>query len=113
MSPAFAAPSDAQTPARAPAAQEESPTFNTQSDTDQKAQCANNPTMMSIAGEGDATPASPSAKDKAAQNNKRIHPVTGYGDSENMWQKLASMERDNVPNLSKYPNNKSAFIVQV
>ena len=30
-----------------------------------------------------------------------------------MWQKLASLERDNAPNVTKFPNNKSSFIIQV
>ena len=60
--------------------------------------------MMSIIEENDK---------KAATNNKRIHPVTGYSDTENMWQKLANIEKDVVPSMNKYPNKKSQFIVQV
>ena len=50
-------------------------------------------------------------KEKEDKSKKRIHPVTGYSDTENMWQKLACIERDNVPNVSKYPNNKSAYTI--
>ena len=45
------------------------------------------------------------------QNNKRVHPVTGYADSENMWQKLASLEKDNIPAKNKYPNKRSQFVI--
>ena len=54
--------------------------------------------MMSIIEENDK---------KTGQNNKRIHTVTGYSDTENMWQKLANLEKDPVPNMDKYPNKKS------
>ena len=30
-----------------------------------------------------------------------------------MWQKLANLERDAAPNMNKYPNAKSQFILQV
>ena len=85
--------------------------LKTQSDIEQKTQLTGNPTMMSIIEETVSKPESDAKKDKAAASNKRIHPVTGYSDSENMWQKLVSLERDNVPNVSKYPNNKSAFTI--
>ena len=58
--------------------------------------------MMSIIEENDK---------KTASNNKRIHPVTGYSDTENMWQKLANIEKDVVQSMNKYPNKKSQFIV--
>ena len=35
----------------------------------------------------------------------RIHPVPGYQDSENMWQKLVNMEKDTISNVSRFPNN--------
>ena len=41
------------------------------------------------------------------QHKSRIHSVTGYSDTENMWQKLANLERDPMPNMEKYPNKKS------
>ena len=67
--------------------------------------------MMSIIEESQTKP---QTKDKTkGDNNKRIHSVTGYSDSENMWQRLGNLERDNAQNTNKYPNNKSTFIIQV
>ena len=44
---------------------------------------------------------------------KRIHPVTGYADTENMWQKLASLEKDTIPTKNKFPNKRSQYMIQV
>lgn len=43
----------------------------------------------------------------------RTHPVAGYVDSENMWQRLLNVEKDTIPTTSRYPNNKSKYMVQV
>ena len=46
-------------------------------------------------------------------NRGRIHPVQGYSDQENMWTKLANIEKDSLSTATRYPNSKSQFIVQV
>ena len=54
-------------------------------------------------------------KEKTGRANidkKRIHPVTGYTDSENMWMKIGNLEKD-LNNTNKYPNKRSQYIVQV
>ena len=43
----------------------------------------------------------------------RVHPVAGYSDGENMWHKLANLEKDKETNVNKYPNNKSLYTIQV
>ena len=43
----------------------------------------------------------------------RTHPVAGYSDSENMWQRLANLEKDTISNVTRHPNNKSTYILQV
>lgn len=46
----------------------------------------------------------------SSATNKRIHPVTGYSDFENMWQKIGNLEKD-LPHTNKYPNKRSQFII--
>lgn len=43
----------------------------------------------------------------------RIHPVSGYSDTENMWQRLANLEKDTISNATRYPNKKSKYVLQV
>jgi hypothetical protein len=42
----------------------------------------------------------------------RIHPVPGYPDSENMWEKLWNLEKPDAL-VTKYPNSRSEFLFQV
>ena len=47
-----------------------------------------------------------------SKKQSRIHPVDGYSNSENMWEKIWNLEKQTeqqVPN--KYPNYRSEFIV--
>ena len=39
---------------------------------------------------------------KEKLNRGRVHSVPGYNDSENMWYKIISLEKDSVPNPNKY-----------
>ena len=41
----------------------------------------------------------------------RLHPVAGYSDSENMWQRLTNLEKETISNVTRYPNNKSKYIL--
>ena len=43
----------------------------------------------------------------------RVHPVSGYSDSENMWQRLTNLEKETISNITRFPNNKSKYILQV
>ena len=43
----------------------------------------------------------------------RVHPVPGYGDGENMWQRLINLEKETISNVAKFPNNKSTYTIQV
>ena len=38
--------------------------------------------------------------------------MAGYPDSENMWTKIGTMEKE-IPNTNKYPNNRSQYTIQV
>ena len=85
MSPTFAAPTEAPTPIySATTGQDETLDHGqrTQSDTEQKASLMMNPTMMSIIEESQTKP---SVNEKTASKDKRVHPVPGYSNSENMW----------------------------
>ncbi len=42
----------------------------------------------------------------------RIHPVPGYSDNENMWEKLWNLEKPDAL-TTKFPNNRSEFLFQV
>ncbi len=42
----------------------------------------------------------------------RIHPVEGYSNSENMWEKLWNLEKAEAP-PNKYPNQRSEYLVNV
>lgn len=46
---------------------------------------------------------------------RRIHPVPGYLDSENMWEKLLNLEKMAVcpPQPLRYCNNKNRFNIAV
>jgi hypothetical protein len=53
--------------------------------------------------------------ERARKNNKRIYPVSGYSDHENMWEKLINVEKvekcpNSNPNLS---NNKHKYNICV
>ena len=50
---------------------------------------------------------------KEKQSRNRIHPVPNYSDSENMWQKLVNLEKDPICTITRHPNNKSMFSIQV
>ena len=45
-------------------------------------------------------------------SKSRVHPVIGYTDKENLWEKIWNMERTDAP-PSKYTNNRSSFYLQV
>ena len=54
-------------------------------------------------------------KQDSAENLKkksRIHPVTNYADSVNMWEKLFCLEKEEK-NVTRYPNGRSMFTIQV
>ena len=44
---------------------------------------------------------------------KRIHPVNGYSDQENMWQKIANIDSASFTNTNKYQNKRSMVLCQV
>ena len=50
---------------------------------------------------------------KEKLNRERIHPVPGYKDSENMWHRLANIEKEPIPNPNKHANKKSVYTIQV
>jgi hypothetical protein len=35
----------------------------------------------------------PKSGEETTKNNSRIHPVEGYSDTENMWEKLWNLEK--------------------
>lgn len=41
---------------------------------------------------------------RQALSAKRIHPVNGYSDHENMWSKIANIDSPNFLNTNKYSN---------
>ena len=45
-----------------------------------------------------------------SKKNQRIHPVEGYSNSENMWEKLWNLDKPDQP-PNKYPNFRSEFII--
>lgn len=51
----------------------------------------------------------------AAMYAKRIHPVPGYSNTENMWEKLLNLEKVPVcpPCPLKYQNHKDRFNIAV
>ena len=55
------------------------------------------------------------ARDLAVKNAKRIHPVPGYSDTENMWEKLLNLERTAAcpPLPTSYQNNKNRYNIAV
>ena len=55
------------------------------------------------------------ARDLAVKNAKRIHPVPGYSDTENMWEKLLNLERTSScpPPPAGCLNNKNRFNIAV
>lgn len=44
---------------------------------------------------------------------KRIHPVNGYSDHENMWHKIGNIDSPNFINTNKHANKRSMFLCQV
>ena len=44
--------------------------------------------------------------------NSRIHPVIGYPDNENMWEKVWQLEKGDTY-TTKYPNHRSEFLFYV
>ena len=50
-------------------------------------------------------------KEKLCRN--RIYPVPGYNDSQNMWHRLGSIEKDPIHTTSRFPNKKSLYLLQV
>ena len=51
-------------------------------------------------------------EDQEPTNMSRVHPVTGYSDTENMWVKLCNVEK-NVQVENRYQNDKSLTTIQV
>lgn len=51
-------------------------------------------------------------KRSAANNNPRIHPVDGYPDTDNMWEKVWNLEKTDTP-VMKHVNHRSEFLFQV
>ena len=49
---------------------------------------------------------------KEPKINSRIHPVTGYSDTENMWEKVWNLEKHEMP-PNKFPNCRSEFNIHV
>jgi hypothetical protein len=45
---------------------------------------------------------------KEEKKRQRIHPVEGYPDNENMWEKIWNLDRVEAP-FTKYPNCRSEF----
>ena len=41
---------------------------------------------------------------------KRIHPVNGYNDAENMWHKIANIDSPSFSNSNKFQNKRSMFL---
>ena len=56
--------------------------------------------------------ATPEAPKKPRDPMSRIHPVPGYSDTENMWEKVWSLEKSDVY-TTKYPNHRSEFLFSV
>lgn len=56
-------------------------------------------------------PRTPDTQANKTTNNSRIHPVTGYPDNENMWEKVWSLEKTEY--VTRYPNYRSEFLFQV
>ena len=54
----------------------------------------------------------PEASKKPRDPMSRIHPVPGYPDSENMWEKVWSLEKGDTYQ-TKYPNHRSEFLFSV
>lgn len=54
------------------------------------------------------------AKPEREEPNKksRIHPVEGYSNTENMWEKIWNLEKAEAP-PSKLQNFRSEFIINV
>jgi hypothetical protein len=53
--------------------------------------------------------------DKQRKALKRIHPVDGYSDSENMWEKLINIEKCQhcPPTHPRDSNNKNRYTIAV
>lgn len=46
------------------------------------------------------------------EDRSRVHPVSGYSDSNNMWVRLCNIEKSE-PNTNKYVNHRSPVVIQV
>ena len=53
-----------------------------------------------------------SSPERTAKKESRVHPVEGYTDKENMWEKLWNLDRADPP-PNKYPNNRSKYFLVV
>ena len=55
------------------------------------------------------------AEELLRKNARRIHPVRGYSDTENMWEKLLNLEKTAVcpPHPPQYQNNKHRFSIAI
>ena len=58
------------------------------------------------------TATTPEAAKKPRDPMSRIHPVPGYPDTENMWEKVWSLEKGDTYQ-TKYPNHRSEFLFSV
>jgi len=63
-------------------------------------------------GEEIRQPATPEAAKKPRDPMSRIHPVPGYPDSENMWERVWNLEKPDTL-TTKYPNHRSEFLFSV
>lgn len=52
------------------------------------------------------------SKSPSKKQNSRVHPVPGYPDHVNMWEKILCLEKDEKVN-TKYANSRSMFTIQV
>jgi hypothetical protein len=45
-------------------------------------------------------------------SNSRIHPMPGYSNTENLWEKITNLERTEMP-PNKHSNHFSEFVITV
>ena len=57
-------------------------------------------------------PVTPEINKKPRDPMSRIHPVPGYSDSENMWERVWNLEKPDTL-TTKYPNHRSEFLFSV
>jgi hypothetical protein len=46
------------------------------------------------------------------KNNSRIHPIPGYSNTENLWEKINNLEKAEMP-PNKHSNHLSEFLITV